>query len=162
MVHDATFGYRYDGDPDAWAGWRRYTLSGEVNDGNAFHAFGGAAGHAGLFATAADLRVLLQLLLDRGEYGGRRYLSAEVVETFLTPASDGQALGWQVPGNLPAGSFAHPGFTGTWVLGVPAEGLAVVLLTNRQNLGVDERGYYPDLGELQRAVAAIARPLPER
>jgi CubicO group peptidase (beta-lactamase class C family) len=162
MVHDATFGYRYDGDPDAWAGWRRYTLSGEVNDGNAFHAFGGAAGHAGLFATAADLRALLQLLLNRGEYGGRRYLSAEVVETFLAPAGDGQALGWQAPGNLPAGSFAHPGFTGTWVLGVPAEGLAVVLLTNRQNLGVDERGYYPDLGELQRAVAAIARPLPER
>jgi CubicO group peptidase (beta-lactamase class C family) len=162
MVHDATFGYRYDGDPDAWAGWRRYTLAGEVNDGNAFHAFGGAAGHAGLFATAADLRVLLQLLLNRGEYGGRRYLSPEVVETFLAPAGDGQALGWQAPANLPAGSFAHPGFTGTWVLGVPAEGLAVVLLTNRQNLGVDERGYYPDLVELQQAVAAIARPLPER
>ena len=39
------------------------------------------------------------------------------------------------------------------MLGVPARRLAVVLLTNRQNGGVDERGSYPDVGPLQRAVA---------
>lgn len=153
MVHDPDFGYRIDGDPDAWNGWREYTLAGEVNDGNAFHAFGGEAGHAGLFSTAADLQVLLQLLLNRGEYGGRRYLGAGVVDAFLTPTGDGQALGWQVPDYAPPGSFAHTGFTGTYVLGVPAENIAVVLLANRQNLGVDELGQYPDVGELQRAVA---------
>jgi CubicO group peptidase (beta-lactamase class C family) len=161
MVHDTTFGYRYIGDPNAWSGWRRHTLVGEVNDGNAFHAFRGVAGHAGLFSTAGDLGVLLQVLLDRGEYGGRRYVSAQVVDTFMTPTGDGQALGWQVPTYAPAGSFDHTGFTGTYVLGVPARGLAVVLLTNRQNVGVDARTLYPDVGPLRRSVAeAILTPPP--
>jgi CubicO group peptidase (beta-lactamase class C family) len=153
MVHDTTFGYRYSGDANAWGGWRRHTLVGEVNDGNAFHAFDGVAGHAGLFSTAADLNVLLQVVLNGGEYGGRRYMSAQVVDTFMTPTGDGQALGWQVPGYAPARSFDHTGFTGTYVLGVPARGLAVVLLTNRQNVGVDARTLYPDVGPLQRSVA---------
>jgi CubicO group peptidase (beta-lactamase class C family) len=153
MVHDSTFGYRIDGDADAWDGWRRRTLVGEVNDGNAWYAFGGVAGHAGLFSNAAELGVLVQLLLNRGEVAGRRVVRAETVDAFLTPRLEGQALGWQVPSYAPAGSFTHTGFTGTYVLGVPSLGLGVVLVTNRQNLGVDARGLYPDVGPLQRAVA---------
>jgi CubicO group peptidase (beta-lactamase class C family) len=152
MVHDTAFGYRIEGDVDAWSGWRERTLVGEVNDGNAYHAFGGMAGHAGLFSDAGDLRVLLQLLLNRGAYGGRRYLRAGTVDAFLRTTGEGQALGWQVPDRAPEGSFAHTGFTGTYVLGVPDRGLAVVLLTNRQNGGVDARGMYPDVGPLQRGV----------
>lgn len=155
MVHDSTFGYLYEGDLSTWDGWRRYTLVGEVNDGNAFHAFGGVAGHAGLYSTVGELQVLVQLLLDRGEYRGRRYLRAEVVDAFLAPTGDGQALGWQIPDYAPPTSFAHTGFTGTFVLGVLEEVLGVILLTNRQNLGVDGSGYYPDVGPLQRAVAAV-------
>ena len=157
MVHDNGFGYRYWEDADTWDDWRRYTLVGEVNDGNAHHAFEGVAGHAGLFANAADLQVLLQLLLNRGEHGGRRFIDADIVDRFLTPTGDGQALGWQIPEGLPAGSFAHAGFTGTYVVGIPAANVAVVLLTNRQNLGVDDEGSYPDIGELQRAVVAAVR-----
>lgn len=153
MVHDSTFGYRIPGDADAWEGWRRYTLVGEVNDGNAWHAWRGVAGHAGLFSTARELGVLMQLLLDRGEAAGRRYVSPGAVEAFLAPRLPGQALGWQVPDNAPPGSFAHTGFTGTYVLGVPALRLAVVLLTNRQNGGVDAETRYPDVGALQRGVA---------
>jgi CubicO group peptidase (beta-lactamase class C family) len=83
------------------------------------------------------------------------------VDAFMTPTGDGQALGWQVPSYAPAGSFDHTGFTGTFVLGVPSRGLAVVLLTNRQNVGVSARTLYPDLGPLQRAVAAaLLRPPP--
>jgi serine-type D-Ala-D-Ala carboxypeptidase len=153
MVYDTAFGYRYPGDPRAWDGWRRYTLVGEVDDGNAWYALGGVAGHAGLFSTAADLQVLLQLVLDHGQYGGRRYFGAAVVDSFLTRDRYGQGLGWMLPQELPPGSFAHNGFTGTYVLGVPRLDLAVVLLTNRQNVGTDARGYYPDLGPLQRDVA---------
>ena len=58
MVYDSTFGYRYRGDPTAWNRWRQYVLNGEVDDGNAFYANGGVAGHAGLFSTAADLSIL--------------------------------------------------------------------------------------------------------
>lgn len=153
MVHDSTFGYRYEGDPFSWDGWRRRTLVGEVNDGNSFHAFGGEAGHAGLFAGADELRSLLELLLDGGTYQGRRFIDAEVVAAFLTPQVEGQALGWQVPPWAPDGSFSHTGFTGTFVLGVPGRQLAVVLLTNRQNLGLDGRTRLPDVGPLQRSVA---------
>ena len=152
MVHDTAFGYDYAGDPAAWDGWRGYTLVGEVNDGNAYYAHGGVAGHAGLFSTAADLRVLLELLLRRGEYGGRRYLREETVDAFLSRDRYGHGLGWMLPRELPEGSFAHTGFTGTYVAGVPRYGLAVVLLTNRQNLGRDAEGRYPNVDPLRSAV----------
>lgn len=152
MVHDPDFGYVIEGDPETWSDWRERTLVGEVNDGNAFHAFRGVAGHAGLFSTADELATLLQLLLQEGEVGGRRLLAPGTVRTFLTETVDGQALGWQLPSYAPAGSFGHTGFTGTFVLGVPTQGLAIVLLTNRQNVGVDAETQYPDVGPLQQAV----------
>ena len=152
MVHDSTFGYRIAGDPDRWSGWRRETLVGEVNDGNAHHAFGGVAGHAGLFSTARELDVLLRLLLDGGVHGGAALISRSVVEEFTNPAVPGQALGWQIPAGAPPGSFAHTGFTGTWVAGVPALDLSLVLLTNRQNGGVDEEARYPDVDPLRQLI----------
>ncbi len=153
MVHDPAFGYEIAGDPERWSEWRQRTLEGEVNDGNAHHAFRGVAGHAGLFSTAADLSVLLALLLDEGEHEGTRHLSAETVRLFLTPAGAGQALGWLLPSYAPSGSFGHTGFTGTFVLGVPSQRLSIVLLTNRQNVGVDAETRYPDIAPLQRGVA---------
>jgi CubicO group peptidase (beta-lactamase class C family) len=153
MVYDSTFGYRYRGDPTGWDGWRQYVLNGEVDDGNAFYAHGGVAGHAGLFSTAADLRVLLDLLNDRGAHRGRQYIRPAIVDLFLTRDRYQNYLGWQAPRDLPEGSFSHTGFTGTYVLGVPKHKLSIVLLTNRQNLGTDARGYFPDLAPLQRAVS---------
>lgn len=154
MVYDDDFGYVYDGDPTSWDGWRRYVLVGEVNDGNSWYANGGMAGHAGLFSTASDLRVLLDMLNARGEYGGRRYISASVIDRFLTEDRFHNYLGWQKPRGLPAGSFFHNGFTGTYVLGVPSEKLSIVLLTNRQNVGTDPKGYFTNVAPLDSAVAA--------
>ena len=79
-------------------------------------------------------------------------MSPETVATFLKPTEYGQALGWQTPSWAPPGSFAHTGFTGTFVIGIPSEGLAVILLSNRQHFGVGSDTRYPDLGELQRQV----------
>jgi CubicO group peptidase (beta-lactamase class C family) len=130
-----------------------------VNDGNAHHAHQGLAGHAGLFGTARDLAVLLDLLLNRGSLDGHRLMQEETVRAFLTPHRPGRALGWQTPDWAPRGSFSHSGFTGTFVLGVPSRdggpkgGLALVLLTNRQNMGTDPDGRYADLAPLQEAVA---------
>jgi CubicO group peptidase (beta-lactamase class C family) len=153
MVYDSTFGYRYRGDPTAWNGWREYVLNGETDDGNAWYANNGVAGHAGLFSTAADLRVLIDLLLARGSAGGRQYLDPNVIERFFTRDQYQNFLGWMSPTGLPEGSFNHTGFTGTYVLGVPKYGLSIVLLTNRQNMGTDARGYFPDVGPLQAGVA---------
>lgn len=152
MVHDPDFGYRIEGDPDAWSGWRERTLVGEVNDGNAFHAFEGIAGHAGLFSTARELEMVIRLVAEGGEIDGVRYLEGETVRSFLRPEVEGQALGWQLPAYAPEGAFGHTGFTGTFVLARPSDGLVIVLLTNRQNVGVDGDTAYPDVGPLQRAV----------
>jgi CubicO group peptidase (beta-lactamase class C family) len=153
MVYDSTFGYRYRGDPTAWNGWRQRVLVGEVDDGNSYYANGSVAGHAGLFSTAGDLRVLLDVLNNRGSYGGRQYIRPEVVDAFLTRDKYENYLGWQAPSNLPPGSFSHTGFTGTYVAGVPRYKLSIVLLTNRQNMGTNPKGYFPDVGPLQQAVS---------
>ena len=150
MIYGPNFGYGYKGDPTSWDGWRRYVLDGEVNDGNAWYANGGVAGHAGLFSTAGELKVLMDLLLGRGTIQGRRFLGAQVVDTFLAPNAH---LGWRQPEGLPPGAFAHTGFTGTYVLGVPEAKLAFILLTNRQNAGTDPKGFFADLGPLQEAAS---------
>jgi hypothetical protein len=41
------------------------------------------------------------------------------------------------------------------VVGIPQYKLSIVLLTNRQNMGTDARGYFPDVGPLQQAVARL-------
>jgi len=159
MVYDDDFGYRVDdADPESWDGWRRYTLKGEVNDGNAWHAHGGVAGHAGLFSTAGELQILVNLLLDGGEYNGERVISGAVIDTFLTRNRYGNGLGWAMDPAVfsaegaPAGSFGHTGFTGTSVAVIPKYELSVIILTNRQNVGRRESGYYFDLGPLRQAV----------
>ncbi len=152
MVYDSTFGYRYRGDPSAWNGWRQYVLNGETDDGNAWYANGGVAGHAGLFSTASDLRVLVDLLNNRGTHGGHQYIRASVVDSFLTVDRFQNYLGWMKPPDTPAGSFMHNGFTGTYVIGVPKAKLSIVLLTNKQNVGVNSRGYFSDIKPLDEAV----------
>ncbi|HEX3867917.1 MAG TPA: serine hydrolase [Gemmatimonadaceae bacterium] len=152
MVYGPNFGYGYKGDPTSWNGWRQYVDNGETNDGNSFYANGGVAGHAGLFSTASDVRVLMDLLMSRGTYRGTRYISASVIDEFLTVDRFKNYLGWMLPRGFPAGSFEHNGFTGTDVLGVPSERLSIVLLTNRQNVPADARGYFTNVGPLDDAV----------
>jgi CubicO group peptidase (beta-lactamase class C family) len=153
MVYDTTFNYKYRGDPTSWNGWRNYVLVGETNDGNSWYAHGGVAGHAGLFSTASDVRALLDLLLSRGSYNGRQYIRAGVVDTFLTRDRYENFLGWMSPSGLPEGSFSHTGFTGTYVLGVPSARIGIVLFTNKQNVGANERGVFPNIAPLDLAVA---------
>ena len=158
MVYDPTFGYLYKGDPTAWNGWREHVLDGEVDDGNSFYANGGVAGHAGLFSTARDVGMLLDLLVNRGSTGGGRegghqYIRPAVIDEFFTRDKYQNFLGWQAPAGLPPGSFSHTGFTGTYVVGIPKYKLSIVLLTNRQNMGTNPEGYFPDVGPLQQAVA---------
>jgi uncharacterized protein YbbC (DUF1343 family)/CubicO group peptidase (beta-lactamase class C family) len=117
-------------------------ILGEVHDPRSF-ALGGVTGHAGLFATADDLGVYARMILNRGEYRGRRILSPLTVRLMTTPrpVPGGQrALGWDVStsysanrGELfPAGeSFGHTGFTGTSIWLHPASQTAVIFLSNR-------------------------------
>lgn len=163
MVYDPGFGYRVDIDPESWDGWREYTLKGEVNDGNAWHANGGIAGHAGLFSTAEELYRLLQMVMNDGMYNGEQILDAGTIDLFTSVDEFGNGLGWAMDPSvlqadtIPSGTIGHTGFTGTNIILHPNDdgGSLYILLTNRQHVGVDEEGQYPDLMDLRRQLAAL-------
>jgi len=120
--------------------WRKRLVQGTVHDENA-EFFGGVSGHAGVFSTAYDLAVLMQMIVNGGEYNGKRYLSRETIALFTKQYSDisSRALGWDTksPTGSSAGhlfspnSFGHTGFTGTSIWVDPERNLFVILLTNR-------------------------------
>ena len=66
--------------------FRKSLLQGFVHDEGAAMA-GGVAGHAGLFATANDVAIYGQMLLNRGEYGGVRDYKPETVDRFTSKQS---------------------------------------------------------------------------
>ena len=118
--------------------WREGTIWGEVHDGNA-HFLGGAAGHAGLFSTAAEtLRIAEQFLARR-----TRLLRPETCELFRANMTGGlneaRSLAWQLAATpestagprLAPDSFGHLGFTGTSCWVEPASETVFILLTNR-------------------------------
>jgi len=149
MVHDSTLGFVVPGiDPNSWKGWRQYVVKGEVNDGNAWYSSEGISGHAGLFSTTADIQRLVDMLMDGGRIGNRRFLSEAVIRDFLTPDRFHNGLGWMMdPANAfmrdaPAGTFGHTGFTGTSIAIVPKEGVSIIILINRQNVGLQTNGVY--------------------
>ena len=72
-------------------GWRNHPLRGEVNDGNAAHALGGVAGHAGLFATVGDL-----LRLGAAVRGGD-FIPAPVLARFADPRRRPSRAGGRLP-----------------------------------------------------------------
>lgn len=128
--------------PTEFDSWRQAKVHGIVHDENAWR-FGGVAGHAGLFASAADLARVAQLWLGGGTRGRVRLARRATVAEF-TRAQDTlvsrRALGWETPnGTNSAGTrlspraFGHTGFTGTSMWMDPARDLFVILLTNRVN-----------------------------
>ncbi|MBW3544381.1 MAG: serine hydrolase [Bacteroidetes bacterium] len=122
--------------------FRNSLVYGMVHDQGAA-MMGGVAGHAGLFSNASDLAVLMQMNLQDGFYGGKRYFAAGTVTKFAkTQFKDNRrALGWDKPEmNSPHGptsnlaspsTFGHTGFTGTAVWADPEFDLIYIFLSNR-------------------------------
>lgn len=120
--------------------WRKKLVQGTVHDENA-EFLGGVSGHAGLFSTAGDLAVFVQMLINGGVYDGRLYLRDSTIASFVGSRRDGQErwLGWDMksPKGSSAGtlfspsSFGHTGFTGTSIWIDPERRLGVIFLTNR-------------------------------
>jgi CubicO group peptidase (beta-lactamase class C family) len=128
----------------------RGLLRGVVHDDVA-NVLGGVAGSAGVFATAADVAAVGQLLLGGGIHRGRRILAAATVRRMLTDANRGlpaidperphrtaaHGLGvvlaqpWFMGKLSSPRTFGHTGFTGTSLLVDPRRELVLVLLTNR-------------------------------
>ncbi|WP_293880085.1 serine hydrolase domain-containing protein [Sphingobacterium sp. UBA1498] len=122
--------------------FRKTLLEGYVHDQGAAMA-GGIAGHAGLFATANDLAIYGQLLLNRGEYGGERYFKTETIDLFTSRQSTSSRRGlgfdrWdpnpknEYPSKLANSSvFGHTGYTGTCIWIDPQNQLIYIFLSNR-------------------------------
>jgi CubicO group peptidase (beta-lactamase class C family) len=149
MVYDSTLGFKIkEIDPAAWNGWRNYILRGEVNDGNAWYANGGISGAAGLFSNAYDLQKLVDMLINKGRVGSGQFISEKTIETFLTKDKFNNGLGWMMdPANSfmkygPEGTLGHTGFTGTSIVVIPGYTISVILLINRQNMGLLKNGEY--------------------
>jgi beta-N-acetylhexosaminidase len=131
--------------------YRREQLQGTVHDQTAA-LVGGVGGHAGLFATANDLAVLMQMNLQNGRYGGTSFFQSPVVTEFSHPqvAGNKRGLGWdrgdpskpEGPTSrlAPASTFGHTGFTGTCVWLDPDNQILYVFLSNR---------VYPDAGNVK-------------
>ncbi len=141
--------------------WRQKKVRGEVHDENAVR-LGGVSGHAGLFSTGRDLARFARMYLRHGTLDGMRVFDSSAVATF-TGIQDStisrRALGWETPtgGNsagsrLSAVAFGHTGFTGTSLWMDPAQGVFVLLLTNRVNPTRENR----KIGGVRTALADAA------
>jgi len=159
MVHDPALGFVFkEIDPNQWSEWRNYTLKGEVNDGNAWYANAGISGAAGLFSTAEDLQKLIDMILNKGAVGDKQFISDKTLKEFLTPDAFNNGLGWMMDPensfmkNGPAGTFGHTGFTGTSIAVIPDRTISVIILINRQNMGLLQSGNYYNVNPIRSAV----------
>lgn len=104
----------------------------------------GVGGHAGVFSNANDMAKIMQMYLQKGYYGGKRYLKPETIDKFNTcyyceqkvrrgVGFDKPQLGDTGPtcGCLSMKSFGHSGFTGTYTWADPDENLVYIFLANR-------------------------------
>lgn len=97
----------------------------------------------GMHTTTSDLTILLQMMLNGGQLGGRRILSKASAEAMLTNQNAGlgapwgigwalsRAQQWDFSGTLVSPStFGHAGATGTVAWADPERALSCVCLTN--------------------------------
>lgn len=131
-----------------------------VHDENAA-LLGGVSGNAGLFGTALDLAIYMQMLLQKGTYDGKQYFKPSTINEFTKiqfPENENRrGLGFDKPliGNdtlnikkaYPApevseASFGHAGFTGTFVWADPKHELVFIFLSNRVYPSRSHRNIY--------------------
>ena len=149
-----------DSELATYAGWRTGGIWGEVHDGNASF-LGGAAGHAGLFATASEtLRLANQFMGGLSDL-----LSKETCELFRVNMTEGlneaRSFAWQLAAtkdatagpSLPPDAFGHTGFTGTscWI-DAPSQ-RAYILLTNRTH---DRKLPFANINQVRRQFHTLA------
>jgi len=131
--------------------YRRQMLQGHVHDMGAA-MLGGVSGNAGLFGNANDLAKMMQMFLNGGWYGQRRYLQKATLDRFTTRYNTEEdnrrgfgfdkPVTWEVdegPACDDASplSFGHSGFTGTLAWADPEHDLVYIFLSNR---------VHPDMG----------------
>lgn len=130
--------------------FRKQLVRGYVHDQGAA-LMGGVGGHAGLFGNANDVALLMQMLLNNGNYAGQHILDSAIIKNYTgTHFSDNRrGLCFDKPEpddkkespvtkECSLQSFGHSGFTGTFAWADPANGLIFVFLSNRVYPSADE------------------------
>ena len=125
--------------------FRRQLLRGHVHDPGAA-MLGGIAGHAGIFSNANDLAKMMQMYLNGGWYGEKRYLDSTTIvrytSCFNCEQENRRGLGFDRPvmdepdagpacDSASVASYGHTGFTGTIAWVDPEYDLVYVFLSNR-------------------------------
>lgn len=166
-----TAGFNPAGPPGRFAATERRADGapwvGVVHDENA-RAMGGVAGHAGLFASLADLTAFAAWWVSDAD----RPVPVRLRRQGETCATDGlggrRGLGWTCPGDRhdvlgqgwPPTAVSHTGFTGTSLALDSGTGLWVVLLTNGVHFGRDASAVKALRRNLHTAVATALLPQP--
>jgi len=124
--------------------YRKQLLHGYVHDQGAA-MLDGVNGNAGLFSNANDVAKMMQMYMQHGFYGGKRYFKKETINEFtkrhFRQDSVRRGLGFDKPqlnpeikatcGCVSQKSFGHSGYTGTYTWADPETELVYVFLSNR-------------------------------
>lgn len=139
-------------------------LRGRVHDEKAF-ILDGVAGHAGVFSTVKDLSNFIKMILNNGEFNGKRILSKASIDLLFTPQVEDKkgislnneirTIGWLMSGNYPScGDLAskntihHTGYTGTSIFIDRDNKIGFALLTNRVHPTRDNPKIIPLRGKI--------------
>lgn len=131
--------------------FRMQKVHGFVHDQGAAMT-GGVNGHAGIFSNANDIAKIMQMYVQRGFYGGKRYFLPESLDLFNTcyfcDKNVRRGVGFDKPqlgivgptcGCVSMTSFGHSGFTGTYTWADPDSEIVYVFLSNRTYPDVNNR-----------------------
>lgn len=133
--------------------YRNQLVQGYVHDMGAAMQ-GGIGGHAGLFSNSNDVAKIMQMYLQKGYYGGKRYFQPETIEKFnhryYANDSVRKGVGFDKPqirkieqatcDCVSDRSFGHSGFTGTYTWADPETDIVYVFLSNRVYPTMDNKG----------------------
>ena len=112
---------------------------GVAYNGNAF-VLDGISGSAGLFSTADDLAIFMQMMIQGGTYGNQEYFKPSTIKKWTEVQSilSSRGLGWDTNlnksssagGLFSENSFGQIGLTGTSIWADKDKNIFVILLTN--------------------------------
>jgi CubicO group peptidase (beta-lactamase class C family) len=123
--------------------YRYQKIQGYVHDMGAAMQ-DGVGGHAGIFSNANDVAKIMQMYLQKGFYGGKRYFKTQTIDAFnkcyYCDKDNRRGIGFDKPqlgdvgptcGCISMTSFGHSGFTGTYAWADPEEEIVYIFLANR-------------------------------
>jgi beta-glucosidase-like glycosyl hydrolase/CubicO group peptidase (beta-lactamase class C family) len=123
--------------------FRHQIIQGYVHDMGAAME-GGIGGHAGIFSNSMDVAKIMQLYLQKGNYGNKQYFSQKTFDDFNTcyfcAEGNRRGVGFDKPqlgdkgptcGCASMSSFGHTGFTGTMAWADPETEIVYIFLSNR-------------------------------